>query len=116
MKVAKALIAWTRPREHHPKYRSPWYPGPGLVKVGPLIHAGKPNWTVGYDCTGGAAWTATRKLSGDDAKLRIYLDAWHLVVVSGLPPNGVHEAFLEIDEYRDGLSGDFGEDGRYLGR
>lgn len=93
MKASEALIAWT-PGESH------------KVKVGPLLRDGTPDWTVGYDFTGGAAYTARRKMVGDAADRMLFIEFHTLVVRDGIDPQAAHREFLKIDEYAEAIAPD----------
>lgn len=91
MKAAATLIAWD--------YRA----NNQRLGVGPLIYPGAPDWTrpaSKYPCTGGAAYTARRKLRGVEQKFHVMLDAYQLVSQYGLHPYLVHRALSHIEEYR----------------
>jgi hypothetical protein len=100
LKAADALIAWTGSDE--PGYRTR-----GLVKVGPLIEEHHHDWTDGHTgdwrdrfiCTGGAAYTYRREMSGVTQQLHVLMDFRSLVVDYGIDPTLVHREFLKIDEY-----------------
>ena len=98
MKISETLIAWTPATANSPTA--------GTVKVGPLIKAGTQDWAAPYLMTGGAAYTAVRKLSGIDAVARVFIEFNTLVARDGLPVGEVHEAFLAIDEYATHIAPD----------
>ena len=94
MKASEALIAWTPSAE----LEEVTY---GMIKIGPVIKTGEPDWTEGYVCTGGAAYADRREMQGQEQLLAVLIDIAGLIIRDGLIPEVVHEAFLEIDEYRD---------------
>ena len=99
MKVAEALIAWT------PNYATE-NPTAGTIKVGPLLRRGDADWAEPFLFTGGAKYSAVRKLKGREAVANIFIEFNTLVARDGLSPQLVDEAFLVIDEYAENISPD----------
>lgn len=95
MKAAQALIAWTPNRDYENDN-----PTKGKVRVGHLLEKDDPDWTHGYSMTGGAAYTKRREMSGWQQTALVLLDYQRLVHEYGLDPAVVHQAFLNIDEYK----------------
>ncbi|MEZ0019816.1 hypothetical protein [Sinorhizobium fredii] len=94
MKASNALIAW------NPTGLSDNSRPPGGVAIGPLLTQDQPDWTIGYECTGGAAWANRRKLFGMPQRFNVMMD-WHQLVYSyGIHPYVAHRAFLFIEEYQ----------------
>ena len=91
MKAKEALIAWV--------------PDSDKVRVGSMFN--DLTWADEYQMTGGAAYAHVRKMSPDQAKTYLYITAVHLIVRDGVDPIAVHNAFFNINEYRDGLATDF---------
>lgn len=60
-----------------------------------------------YHRTGGAAFVYLQEGSFELRKLRVFIDAVHLIIRDHVDPQAVHKALYELDEYRDGLSEDF---------
>jgi hypothetical protein len=60
LKASEALIAWEPHEAHDLRHPVPI----GAVAVGPLLGEQDSDWMCGYSCTGGAAYTARRKLFG----------------------------------------------------
>jgi hypothetical protein len=111
LKAAATLIAWNGATNDLPR-RAP----PGSIAVGPLQEPDEPDWTCGYECTGGAAYTGRRALSGLPQQFHVMLDWYQLVYSYGIHPYTAHRAFLLIEEYqtvirRYGMSPDKGEPG-----
>lgn len=102
LKAQEALIAWTPARE-------PWldWTASGQIKVGPLLpDRYAPDWTKPYACTGGACETRIQKMRGMKSVAQLFIDFHTIVVRDGLDPKHVHEAFLNIKEYRERISPD----------
>jgi hypothetical protein len=95
IRAHEALLAWT-------PLDCTWKAGTaGQVKVGPLIaSAHHRDWTDPYLNTGGAAYVHRRSLRGKAALAEVLADFVLLTAVEGLDPVAVHNAFLEIEEYR----------------
>lgn len=100
MKYSEALIAWTPVRHRHRPETT------GQLQVGPLLSLSENRWAKRFSCSGGAAYVATRKLAGDQAVARLFIEFHTLVVRDGIDPQAAHEAFLAIDEYRKSISPD----------
>jgi hypothetical protein len=96
MKARETVIAWT------PVY---WATGAtqGKVEVGPLI-AGTNDWTVGYACTGGAAYVERRNWRGPKSVAALFIDFHTIVVRDGIDPEVAHRALLAIDEYAEAIA------------
>ena len=100
MKAAHTLIAWN-PNGDDPPFRGA--APAGSIGIGPLYfeHDGNGDWSRPYRCSGGAAYTERRKLSGIVQQHQVMLDWYQLVYSYGIEPYLAHLAFLEIDEYQD---------------
>jgi len=81
-----------------------WNPNSDEVKVGPWPD--KKNWSKGYTMTGGACYSKVAKFTKEQCKFYLYLEGMHLIIRDKVNPIAVHNAFYEIDEYRDGLAHD----------
>lgn len=90
MKAEDAVIAWNNNSDE--------------IEVGPLN--GMREWAKPYRMTIGACGGTTWGGKGDRAKLMVFIEAWIRVVRDGVGVRAVHNAFLKIDEYRDGLPDD----------
>lgn len=64
------------------------------------------NQSDGYACTGLACYTDIQKSSFEKRKTIIFIEAMHLIIRDGMPPQKVHEALCVLDEYIDGLADD----------
>jgi hypothetical protein len=114
--AGNALIAWNanEGREHA---RTP----PGSIAIGPLLrNSGEPDWSFGYECTGGAAYAARHNLQKPQQQQHVLLDWYQLVYQYGIHPYTAHRAFLLIQEYQDiirqyGMAPDKGEPGHDQG-
>ena len=53
-----------------------------------------------------ACWDYVRQSDFRQRKLIVFMEAMHLIVRDGVPPQAVHEALLGLEEYRDGCSDD----------
>ena len=101
MKAKDALVAWTPD--------TPAFAGMatrGMVRVGPLVGEDEGDWTWNFACTGGAAFTDRRKLTGWRAVAMMMIEFHTLVVGGYIDPQVAHEAFLAIDEYRRRIAPD----------
>jgi hypothetical protein len=56
--------------------------------------------------TNGAVMCEVHKLSFEERKKRIFVEAMHIIVRDKIDPQLVHETLLNLDEYRDGCSDD----------
>lgn len=86
MKLKKCLIAWN--------------PKSGQVGVS-LCSEG--HWRLPreeYPMSSGAAWTVTKWMNKDEIIQKVLAEFWHIVIMYDLNPKDVHQAFLQIDEYR----------------
>ncbi|MBH0239473.1 hypothetical protein [Methylobrevis albus] len=101
MKAKETIIAWTPNTEHYNSYATK-----GLVKVGPLIADGMPDWTSGYRMTGGAAYINIRSIEGWQAKAMVLTEFVTIVVRDLVDPAVAHRAFIEIDEYAEIIAED----------
>jgi hypothetical protein len=63
----------------------------------------------GLSLTTGACdcWWKDGKTTTEQRKFKLMIEVWHLVARDGVPIAKVHEALMEIPEYREMLSGDF---------
>jgi len=89
MKLSETIIAWNENSED--------------VAIGPLLQNGETDWTKKYLKTSGAAYTKVRELEESDAELFCLTKAIFLMVGDKVDPEAVHNAFMEIDEYRDSM-------------
>ena len=64
------------------------------------------DWTHPYAYTGGAAYHHIRKARKWVREMMLFIEFNTLVVRDLIPPEVVHKAFLEIDEYRQRISPD----------
>jgi hypothetical protein len=95
MKAAETLIAWNGAGQ------SSVHGGPpGGIGIGPLLFEGDGDWTVPYDCTGGAAMVDRRHIKGAVQQAAVMRDWYELVYSYGIHPYVAHRAFLLIDEYQ----------------
>lgn len=98
MKGTQALIAWSPTGDDSPSA--------GRVEVGRLVASDEPDWTAPYRYTGGAVYVRRRKFGPAESTAQVFIDFHTLVLRDGLLPAVVHEAFLAIDEYAEGISPD----------
>lgn len=63
-------------------------------------------WRRFYTSSGGGCYTFVQELTPLESKCMVYIDAMHLIIRDKINPMAVHNAFLKIDEYREGLSSD----------
>lgn len=56
--------------------------------------------------TGGACWAAIRKMTFEQRKTTVFIEAIHMIVRDKCDPMAVHFALCGLDEYRDGLADD----------
>ena len=94
MRIQDALIAWNVATEQDDLDRYP----PG-VKVVEKITPFPRGWWVGYRSTWGACSSEWCKMDDNEAIVEI-LAMFHALVLQGLPPFIVDQAFLEIEGYR----------------
>ncbi|PHQ57019.1 MAG: hypothetical protein COA30_03235 [Sulfurimonas sp.] len=90
MQLREALIAWD--------------PDNGTIEVGEWPD--KKGWSKKYFYTGGACYTAVRKMSNIEAMHCVHRDAITLIIRDKMNPFQVHEEFLKINEYAQSLSSD----------
>ena len=88
MKASEALITWDTEPEP-------------CICISQLGEESRSSRELTY--SGGAAWQSRREIKGREELACVMADFVYLTVTAGLPPKMVHEAFLEIDEYRDAL-------------
>lgn len=90
MDARKTLIAWT--------------PADGSIKVGPWPDRFR--WSNRYELTDGACFRHWGKAEPETLALLVML-AFHTAVVrDGIPVDAAHDAFLNIDQYRERISSD----------
>lgn len=111
MKAHEALIAWTPAGIGEHEHDTPYWRTRGQVKIGPLLRTDDGgnrdrDWTKGFACTGGAAYTTRRKLRGDASTKMVLVDFVDMVVRDGIEPLVAHRAFMTIDEYRESVAED----------
>ena len=95
MKYRDCMIAWTPDDAARRKYDTT----AGCVKVGP--HPDTTGWSHQYECTTGSCYTEVKESTPNNQIIFMLTDFQKLIVGYGLDPMRVHEAFLQIDEYRD---------------
>ena len=95
MKYRDCMIAWTPDDVARRKYDAM----AGCVEVGP--HPDLTGWSQKYECTTGGCYADVRDSTPDRQVIFMLADFQKLIVGYGLDPMRVHEAFLQIDEYRD---------------
>lgn len=101
MKAKDVLIAWT-PSDPGTEEN----PTRGAVGVGPLLTPKAKDWTQGFSCTGGAAYTDRRTMTGWRQIAMVFIDYHAMVAGDGIDPMVAHEAMLEIDEFRRHMAQD----------
>ena len=95
MKLAESVIAWTPATANSSTA--------GMVRVGPIVEPGQPDWTTSYACTGGGAYIGVRKLSEIETVAWTFIEFHLLVARDRIPVHNAHEAFLGIDAYVNNL-------------
>ena len=97
--IAHAMLVWApRDEELNPKERK---------RVQVVHHPDRYNAQGSLRCSSGACWAYWRDMSTKERKLKLLIDAWHIVLQAGLPPKDVHNALLVVPEYRETLALDF---------
>lgn len=56
--------------------------------------------------SGGACYSYWRKMTTEQLKNRLMVEAWDIAVRDGLDPREIHDALMVVPEYREMLSGD----------
>ena len=99
MKLKEVMIAWTADLSYTADD-----PMRGQVKVGPWPD--KHRWSDAYDNTEGMCDLDWHQMSDEGRLLALFVLFHALVVRDGINPQVAHEAFLEIDEYRQRIAPD----------
>lgn len=60
----------------------------------------------GYEMSALACWNHIREMNQKDRKMIAFIEAMHLIVRDNVCPKAVHNAMLDIEEYRDGCAED----------
>ena len=63
-------------------------------------------WSDKYSSTCGSCYSSRKEMNLDQKALMMFIDFQTIVVTSGIDPIKVHEAFLNIAEYRRRISPD----------
>ena len=95
MKYRECMIAWTPGDAARRKYDST----AGCVEVGPRPDL--TGWSRKYECTTGSYYTEVQGSTPDKQIIFMLTDFQKLIIGYGLDPMQVHEAFMQIDDYRD---------------
>jgi hypothetical protein len=82
-----------------------WKPNSDQIKVGPWPD--NEYWSRGWPCSCGACYSHWHKMTHEQLKTILFIEAIHLIMRDKVCPDAVHREFYKIDEYRDGLSEDF---------
>lgn len=80
-----------------------WNPDSNEIEVGPWPDQTK--WSRPYRKSGGAAYLHIQEMSHTELIGYLFIVAIHLIR-DNVSPSAVHNAFYQIDEYRDGLAAD----------
>lgn len=94
MRAVEAMIAWTPKGSNF---------GGTAGKVIVVPHPDYGDRAHDYMRTAGACWGYWRDLSSDQRLARMLLEFNTIVVRDGIAPAVAHAAFLEIDEYAEGI-------------
>lgn len=84
MKYAEVMIAWN--------------PDTDQIRVGPGTDVS--GWSDGYQCTVGACFSDTHKMTHEQLSWQVFMEFNAIVVAGEIEPKVAHRAFLVIDEYR----------------
>ena len=84
-----------------------WNPGTSKVRVFefPPIDGNYGRWS-NYEMTTLADSACFRKMTFEQRKAAVFIEAMHLIVRDKCDPFAVHNALLDLQEYRDGCSSD----------
>ena len=81
-----------------------WNSNSNEIEVGPW--PAKTRWSARYAKTGGATYSYVQEMSHKELIGYLFIEAVHLIIRDNVNPLAVHNAFYQIDEYRDGLASD----------
>ena len=77
-----------------------WNPNSNEVEVG--AWPDEFGWSGKYMMTAGATYTRIHDMTHDQLVAYMYIEAIHLIIRDKVDPISVHNAFSNIEEYRDG--------------
>ena len=97
MRFRDCLVVWT------PARSTEWATA-GKVKVGP--HPDLNRWSKEYRMSAGAAFLDRKTMPHWQLVAMMFTDFHTIVVRDGIDAQVAHQAFLEIDEYREIISPD----------
>lgn len=98
MKYKEAMVAWSRHTDQ--------------IKVGPWPQ--RDGWSKPYRYSVGACFLKVREMTQDKVGGKVFIDFHSIIVRDGVDIAAAHKAFLQIDEYREYISGDIlGSDNKY---
>lgn len=92
LRVSNALIAYNADSDE--------------IRVGPILHAGEADWTVGYEMTTGASHLFVRDLKGIPAAAWICAEFITLTVADGVSARAAFKEFIKIEEFRRAMPED----------
>lgn len=81
-----------------------WNPNSNDIEIGPWPDS--TGWSDKYRMTGGATYSHLRSMSKTELIGYMFIEAMHLIIRDKVDPIAVHNAFCQIDEYREGLAED----------
>lgn len=71
-----------------------------------IQHPDRTGQSDAYESSVGACFTNWRELGRTEQKLKLLVEAWHIVAFYGVPMTMVQEGLLVIPEYRDLIASD----------
>ena len=81
-----------------------WNPGTAEVVV--ILWPDQKQVSRSFRMTGLAAYADIHNLDFEGRKVRVFIEAMHLIIRDKVEPQAVHKALLDLDEYLDGCSDD----------
>src|SRR4030095_11632150 len=87
---------------------------PHTDRVALLRHPWRGGRPFPYRCDALASNSAVHRMTFQQRKALVFIEAYHLIVADGCDPAAVHRALWPLEEYRAGLAEDFPEPGEPL--